>query len=316
MEQYIINLDLPPEERWSSLINVRQEINELIHSYLQDFVDADDSILSGIEMYKESIISETYLKEIEGIATICDFSANEILTANLYYDLLKFYFGCTAFAVYESHTMRHARNLDWHTDNNILSSYSKIFNYQRKGKTVFKTVGWPGFVGALSGVRPGAFALTLNAVSSEDDPQIATPISFLLRDVLEQATSFQKGQSILEQTPIISDCLILLSGTQREEKVVLERTPTRCATRRSTEDHIIATNDYKHLVNETIVTGNMLRDTSCGRYDTTQELLREQAPSDASACIDILKNESVMMGITVQQMVFEIKTGAITLIKT
>lgn len=315
MEQYIVNLDLPPEERWNFLIKIKNEVNELIHSYLQDFAGAD-VILSGIDVYKESIISETYLQEIEGIAAICDFSASEILTANLYYDLLKFYFGCTAFAVYDSGTMRQARNLDWHTDNNILSTYSKIFNFQRRGKTIFKTVGWPGFIGALSGVRPGAFALTLNAVSSQDDPQIATPISFLLRDVLENCHSFQKAQTILAQTAIISDCLILLSGTQKEEKVVLERTPTRCAIRTSEEDHIIVTNDYKLLTNEVISEGNILRDTSCGRYNTTQELLREQRPSDAIACLDILKNENVMMGITVQQMVFETKTGAITLIKT
>jgi acid ceramidase len=315
MEQYIINLDLPPKERWSFLINVKHEVNELIKSYLQDFAEAD-VIFSGIDIYKESIISETYLKEIEGIAAICDFSPNEILTANLYYDLLKFYFGCTAFATYNSGSMRQARNLDWHTDNNILSSYSKIFNFQRRGRTVFKTVGWPGFIGALSGVRPGAFGLTLNAVSSQDDAQIATPVSFLLRDVLENCTSFKKAQSILEQTLIISDCLILLSGTQKEEKVVLERTPARCATRTSEEDHIIVTNDYKILTNEVVYGGNILRDTSCGRYDTTQELLREQTPSDAIACLNILKNKHVMMGITVQQMVFEINTGAITLIKT
>ncbi|SNR49259.1 C45 family autoproteolytic acyltransferase/hydolase [Dokdonia pacifica] len=315
MEQYIVDLDLPPEERWSSLIKIKKEVNELIQSYLQDFKEAD-IIFSGIEIYKETIISDIYLKEIEGIAAICDFSASEILTANLYYDLLKFYFGCTAFTVYNEGVMRHARNLDWHTDNNILSSYTKIFNFQRRGKTVFKTIGWPGFIGALSGVRPRAFSLTLNAVASQDEPQIATPISFLLRDVLENATSFQKAQSMLEQKPIISDCLILLSGTQKEEKIVLERTPIRCATRTSNEDHIIVTNDYKILDNEVTIESNMLRDTSFGRYTTTQELLREQVPYDTNSCIDILKNENVMMGITVQQMVFETNTGAITLIKT
>lgn len=315
MEQYIVDLDLPPEERWSSLVKIKNEVHELIQSYLQDFEEAD-FIFSGIEMYKEAIISDTYLKEIEGIAAICDFSANEILTANLYYDLLKFYFGCTAYAVYDKGVMRHARNLDWHTDNNILSRYTKIFNFQRRGKTVFKTIGWPGFIGALSGVRPRAFSLTLNAVASQDEPQIAMPVSFLLRDVLENCPSFKEAKSIIEQTPIISDCLILLSGTQKEEKVVLERTPTRSATRTSYEDHIIVTNDYKIITNEVSSGSNILRDTSCGRYDTTQELLREQAPSDASACIDILNNENVMMGITVQQMVFETNTGAITLIKT
>ncbi len=120
----------------------------------------------------------------------------------------------------------------------------------------------------------------------------------------------------MEQTVIISDCLILLSGIQKKEKIVLERTPSRSAIRTSLEDHIIVTNDYKIITNEVNSGTNILRNTSCGRYDTTQALIREQVPIDTMSCLDILNNENVMMGITVQQMVFETKTGAITLIKT
>jgi len=232
------------------------------------------------------LISEEYLKEIAGIASICDFSDDQILIANLYYDLLKFYFGCTAFAVHNGKEMLHSRNLDWHTENNLLSKHSRIFHFQKKGKTIYKSIGWPGFIGVLSGTSLGKFSLTLNAVSSNDAPEIATPISFLLRDILYNCNSFEEAKNKIEQTMLMNDCLILLSGIKRKEKVVIERTPKRFATRTTKEKYIIVTNDYKLLQNSSS-TGNMLQDTSCGRYDNTLELLSENIPINDQECLQI-----------------------------
>ena len=235
------------------------------------------------------------------------------MLANLYYDVLKFYFGCTAFAIKTEDAIIHSRNLDWWTENNLLSKHSKIFDFQRNGKTVFKTIGWPGFVGALSGTKPEKFSLTLNAVLSNDHPEIACPISFLLRDILDSANSFDEAKVKLEQTTIASDCLILLSGIKSNEMVVIERTPKRFATRESENGFIIVTNDYKQLENN-LTTESLLQSTSCNRYNRTQALLKK-APTDVEDCLNILKDKQVMMGITVQQMVFNNNTGDIKLLK-
>ncbi|WP_299434294.1 C45 family autoproteolytic acyltransferase/hydolase [uncultured Aquimarina sp.] len=314
MKECIINLDLPPEKRWVFLKTYKKEVNELLQYYINDFVEAD-ILFDSVNEYKERLVSKEYLKEIDGIATICDFSSDQILIANLYYDLLKFYLGCTAFAVYNGTEILHSRNLDWHTENDLLSKHSIIFDFQKKGKTLYKSVGWPGFIGILSGTKIGKFSLTLNAVSSNDSPEIATPISFLLRDVLGDCNSFQDAKYKIEQTMIMSDCLILLSGVKREDKVVIERTPKRFATRTTEEDYIIVTNDYKLLQNSSS-TGNMLQDTSCGRYDNTQELLLKNIPLNDKECLKILQDDNIMMEITVQQMVFHNHSGKIKLIKT
>jgi acid ceramidase len=314
MKTHIVNLDLPPNRRWSFLTEYKTEVNELIKCYLNDFTGAE-FIFDAIESYKEQFISETYVQEMQSIADISDFTLNEIIVANLYYDILKLYFGCTAFATWNGNEMLHARNLDWHTEQNILSEYSMIFDYQKNGKTIFKTVGWPGFVGALSGIKPAKFAITLNAVLSNDKPELAMPISFLLRDVLETCESFEQAKEILENTPIISDCLLLLSGTKTTEKVVIERTPKRTVTCISNEDFIVVTNDYKELQNQQV--GNsILQATSCGRFDAATKILRENEIQHKEHCFEVLQNEKVIMGITVQQMVFNINAGTIKLICT
>ena len=61
---------------------------------------------------------------------------------------------------------------------------------------------------------------------------------------------------------------------------------------------------------------SILQSTSCGRFNRTKELLTENRPENMDDCIRILKDEKVMMGITVQQMVFDNETGEIRLIKT
>ncbi|WNJ17133.1 C45 family autoproteolytic acyltransferase/hydolase [Pontibacter sp. G13] len=312
--EHIVNLDLPPRERWGFLVDYKTELDALLECYLSDFQGAGFEF-DGIEAYKNEIISSDYIEEIEFISSISKFTPNEILIANLYYDLLKFYLGCTAFAFETNGTVLHARNLDWWTDNNLLSSQSKIFDYQRNGNTIFKTVGWVGFIGALSGTKPGKFSITLNAVSSKDSAEIAMPISFLLRDILDNATSFNEAKEILENEPIASDCLLLLSGTSTEELIVIERTPKRFATRLPENGIICVTNDYKLLENGES-SESELQSTSCSRYDRASELLGHGLPVNSEGCFSILQDEKVMMGITVQQMVFNNHTGQVELIKT
>lgn len=312
--EHTVNLDLPPSMRWEFLTDYTDEINELLQYYINDFEGAN-LIFDSIGHYKKHIISQEYLEEINFIASISRFSPDEVLIANLYYDILKFYLGCTAFATEINGTVLHSRNLDWHTENNLLSRHSKIFDFQRNGKTVFKTVGWLGFIGALSGMKPEKFSLTLNAVLSNDSPEIALPVSFLLRDILDASGSFDEAKTALENTIIASDCLILLSGTASHEMVVIERTPKRFSTRISDNGYIIVTNDYKQLENN--ISGNsLLQSTSCGRYNRAEELISGHLPENSHACLEILKDGGVMMNITVQQMVFDTKHGGITLVKT
>lgn len=314
MRTHIVNLDLPANERWAFLSTYKNEVNELMECYLNDFTGAE-FIFEGVELYKEQFISESYVQEIESIAAFADFSVNEILVANLYYDILKLYFGCTAFATWNGNEMLHARNLDWHTEENMLSTHSMIFEYQKSGKTVFKTVGWPGFIGALSGIKPKRFGITLNVVLSEDQAELALPISFVIRDVLETCETFEEAKTTLENTPIVCDCLLLLSGTKSYEKVVIERSPKRMVTRKSEDHFIVVTNDYKQLPNGRRG-DSILQATSCGRYNRATNLLKQQTHCTETTCMNILQDEDVIMGITVQQMVFTVNTGNIQLICT
>lgn len=312
-QEITINLDIPPSERWKFLLNHQKEVNDLLECYLNDLEGADE-VFNIINLVKTEVIPQDFLAEIDFIASITKFTSDEVLIANLYYDILKLYLGCTAFACEDEAGILHARNLDWWTDNNLLSTHSRIFNFQRNGKTIFKTVGWLGFIGALSGIRPNSFSITLNAVSSSDKAELAVPVSFFIREVLDSCTSFDSAKKALESTTIASDCLLLLSGVSQGELAVIERTPSRFATRLPKNNSITVTNNYTILKNQSSPE-SILQNTSCYRFNRVEALLKTHFPLTPQDCISILQDPDIMMGITVQQMVFSTKTGEILLKK-
>jgi hypothetical protein len=102
---------------------------------------------------------------------------------------------------------------------------------------------------------------------------------------------------------------LLVTGTQRGEMVVIERTATRSAIRGPIDGRVVVTNDYRALdaVGRSI-DGNRLQETACSRFDRITSLLPAERPSDARGCL-LLTDPGVRMSITVQQMVMQPATG-------
>ena len=309
-EEIKINLDLPPAERWNFLQSYAQEADILIGYYLKDLGDVN-FFRDAIDYYKSAFVPNEYLEEIRSIAAFSQYSENDILITNLYYDALKFVFGCTAFGVQTGRQKFHARNLDWWTENDALKKHTKIFHFTRNGQTVYSAVSWIGFVGILSGMKPGKFSITLNAVSSTEKPNLAPPVTLLIREVLEKAESFEQALQMLSETEIASDCLLMLVGANPDQQVVIERTPRKFALRYSKHNFLVVTNDYRQFSND-VKMGDVIQESSCGRFDRATALLASQLPANAQECLAILSDANVKMGITVQQMVFDLSNQTIT----
>ncbi|WP_243473256.1 C45 family autoproteolytic acyltransferase/hydolase [Winogradskyella sp. MH6] len=311
MERITINLDKKPSERWNLLKDYKHETNSLLKYYLEDLSSAG-IFETYIETYKTLFISKQYQEEIECVAKNSHFSENQVLITNLYYDALKFVFGCTSFCITNQTEKLHARNLDWWSENNILGSFTKVFDFKENDEIKYSLVSWPGFIGALSGVKPGKFSITLNAVLSNESPQFAIPITFLIRDVLENAETFDEAIKILSETTIASDCLLMVVGVNLDENVVIERTPTTFSIRKPEGNSLIVTNEYLSLT-ENKNTNDTLQLTASGRHKRVEVLVKANTPKSTDDYFDILSDNQVKMGITVQQMVFNPKNGDIHL---
>jgi len=310
--QIQIDLQRPPAERWNALHPYLDEGRQLLAQYATD-LGGIAQFHDMIGAYRDAYIEADNVAELAAIAQMIGASSDEVLVVNLYYDMIKFVLGCTAFAVDTDHGPLHARNLDWWTDNALLARSTVVVHMQGATAGPFHLVSWPGFIGALSGVAPGRFAISLNAVLSDEPPAFAPPITFVLRSVFETARTFTEAVDRLMAAKIASDCLLLVTGTQLGEMVVVERTPTRAAVRHPNDGCLVVANDYLGLSTSstTAETEQELQRTSYGRFERATALLAGHMPQSAADCFAVLTDPAVRMRITVQHMVLSATQGLV-----
>lgn len=318
--QVTVDLSLPPERRWEVLAPWRDSAAAMLEFYLRDLGGAE-LLAPFLADYRATCIEPEYVAEMRGVASVLGAREDDILVANLYYDALKVVLGskigCTAFAVDTPRGPIHARNLDWLSANGRLASETLVVDFRRGNhETLYRTVTWPGFIGCLSGLAPGRFGVTLNAVLSDEPPELAPPIALVLRQTLERAPSFDAAVATLSDTPVASDSLLLVSGTNEGEAVVVERTPTRASLRRPTNGALVVTNDYRTRAagGGGVLASSALGATACARFDRATALIREAPPQTPEACLRVLTDRGVKMGITVQHMVLSPRTGTLDVV--
>lgn len=324
-----VSLDAPPERRWEMLAPFAPEIRALYTEYLLDLAPLVESLRAEAASI-EALLGEETWSELQGLAKVLEMPFEDVLLGNLYYDALKHLWGCTAFAVDAPGGPIHGRNLDWFSETGALGTSTAQFRFVRGGVERYRTVGWPGYLGCLSGVAPGRFAITLNTVASDDAAELFAPVSFLIRRTLATAPTFDDAVRILAETPVSSDSLLLISGTKPGEMAVVERTPTRSAIRRPKDGLIVVTNDYRSLaVNDESTAESPaespaeppaesigeqsdetdLFSSSCGRFDRCSLLADRARPESPEEAIRILQDSNVQMLITAQHMAFQAATG-------
>lgn len=313
-----VNLDLDPEKRWVELGEYSEKINELGEQILIDLLPQYNSITAtGFKIYRSMYGNKEYLQELKGISKVTGYKYDYLCLLNFYYDLLKVYFdglsgwGCSAFVCDTNKGPVHARNLDWPSDNGLLSHYSMKQNYYRQGKLLFTAIGWPAYNSVLSGCAPGKFSITLNTVSSNEKAQWAVSVTYLIREVLEYSASFQEAVKKLSETKIMSDCLLTVCGVNSGEFCVIERSPTQFRIRNQS-DWIVATNDYKtDLIDINSKLTEMISGDSCSRYYALVMQLGRRKVESLSSALSYVHHESVKNSITMQHMAFCPATGQI-----
>ncbi|MEO1160553.1 MAG: C45 family peptidase, partial [Pseudomonadota bacterium] len=299
-EELIIDLSQPPQERWAFSDTQLDHARQLIDVYRKD-LGQSANLAETVAQAVRPMLPAEYWGEVQSVASRAGVPADLLLLCNAYYDMVSALIGCTAFAVDTPDGPLHARNLDWWTENRLLNETSMACRFTGAPAGEFISIGWPGYLGVLSGMAPGRFAITLNAVLSEEAAQIALPVAFQIRKTFEEAETFDDAVERLSQAVIPGNCLLLVSGIGSGEMLVIERTPTRSAIRQAEAGRVIVANEYLKLDAETAPADTELQSSSCSRYDRMNILL-QRPPKDIQDCIGYLRNPAVQMNITVQQM--------------
>ncbi len=182
-----------------------------------------------------------YIADIEAIAAGLKFPGIWLLNGS-------YEWGCTALAREEAGRPWLARTLDWPFPG--LGRHAEVAHMRGPAGEYF-SVTWPGYVGVLTGMAPGRFAVAINqaplwrrtrhpwlrffdvaanAVNTWRRVREIPPDQ-LLRTVFEECASFAQARQRLETTPIARPVIYTLAGTQPGECCVIERTEAGFATR-------------------------------------------------------------------------------------
>jgi isopenicillin-N N-acyltransferase-like protein len=99
----------------------------------------------------------------------------------------------------------------------------------------FASVGWPGLVGAVTGINAEGVAVMVHPVYAAGVEQVtaAQPAALLARDILENARSLDDAIAVLEHAPPLGAAVFLLIDGPERTWAVVERSPGQGSVRRN-----------------------------------------------------------------------------------
>lgn len=209
-----------------------------------------------------------FQKEAVEIATMMDASWRDVMLANVSYDLAIAALGCSTVALPSPQGPVVARNMDWIPED-LLARASLVLRYHKDGKLQFTNAGFPASIGAVTGMSERGFAVVINAVGSPEGlKKTGYPVLLFLRRVLEDARDFREALQWVTSENLAASALITLAGTENDERVIVERSPTKAALRWGEAGKpLFVTNHYRELYPDAGDERNW-----CSRYNRLCEL--------------------------------------------
>lgn len=141
-----------------------------------------------------------YHEELRGLADGAGVSLQTVQRAHAIPDLSEFhctFFGAWGPATRNGHLIQ-IRALDYATEAGLQNQPALIVCRPNGGQT-FVNIGWVGFIGCVSGMNTSHIAVSEigDNFGAAHETLAGEPMPFLLRDVLERATTLDQGTSLI-----------------------------------------------------------------------------------------------------------------------
>jgi len=251
--RHVVDLDEAPELRWGKVVAAHVHQLPAVLTWLEatlggGFVKEVSSLAyAALAMSGKINIG----RELEGISKASGIPVGTVAVLQLAYEMFA---ACTSIVAEikgselglhgdnaENELIPfHIRTVDGPLEK--LSNMTCEVDFVRKGNVVFSATTWPGYVGVLTGVRPGAFSVSVNRryedrgfTQGNEREMIlnmfkcmseAWPVSFLVRDVLERASTYFEAITSLQVANLSAPAYITVAGTVAGEGTVITRART------------------------------------------------------------------------------------------
>jgi hypothetical protein len=345
-----IDLAAPPEERWKGAVDpIADEVHaafELLEAFFDEGMDvlaehynfpkglrslfklgASTMMKSGAWVFEQAarIFGLEYAAELKGFAREAGLPYNRLLVANLIYDLTVGWSeaaptACSSFSCPSADgTPLLGRNLDWSLPPGI-GRHTAVTRFYH-GSDCYISIGVAGYLGVVTAMRPGYWALNLNQASpgKKRFNLSGYPVGQYLRQNCDKSRSFRYLVRNLKSYQTVQPYFAHIVGVRPGEHVVLEGLGDHYNARRPEENLLIQTNhfiteEYRHLdvMEWTDEDGKSWVSDTQERYEALGKRLARKWPEDARGCLRFLE-EPVANECTCQSMGLHPASGDISL---
>lgn len=230
---YSISLDDPPEKRWEPVLENynRTEIQEKVKMILDTVIPkwALHMLRPLAKVYLAFFADESYAGEIRGISRFFGMSTGEVVILNLGYEAAMF---CTSIVTEdEKGNVYLGRNMDF-LFADLLAKLTIDVDFTKNGEIAYTGTTFVGYVGIVTGQSHNKFAVAANGREYDTSwwknaifalTKKSSPLSWLVRDTLNEATNYTAAFLKLSSGPIITQVFFILAGTKSGEGTVITR---------------------------------------------------------------------------------------------
>eukprot|EP01125_Pyxidicula_operculata_P010616 TRINITY_DN3496_c0_g3_i1.p1 TRINITY_DN3496_c0_g3~~TRINITY_DN3496_c0_g3_i1.p1 ORF type:complete len:364 (-),score=46.86 TRINITY_DN3496_c0_g3_i1:59-1102(-) len=230
-KNWTVNLDLPPSQRWP-WEDMVPYYNETVHKALQLISVFVPGWLEP-EVEEAALLALPYLgdyaQEIESCSKAFSIPLGDAVLLNLIYEVEA---GCTSITTENSDKeMLHARNLDFPLAS-VLRDLVIQVQFTKSDKVLYRGTTFVGYVGLLTGMRPGSYSITCD---ERDSGYIfenlleallvpgTSAAALLVRDTLEHVPEYSNALNVLSTTSLAAPIYFIVNGAKEGEGSVITR---------------------------------------------------------------------------------------------
>ncbi|XP_034028139.1 N-acylethanolamine-hydrolyzing acid amidase-like isoform X1 [Thalassophryne amazonica] len=228
-----VNLAEPPEQRWTVLLKVfdlsflKKAAADVIDTTVPKWVH---HAIKPVVMALEKYIPQPYAGEIRGMASQFGGSLSDVIILNFAYEISAF---CTSIVAQDTNGhVYHGRNLDY--PHPVLRNLTVNIIFLKDGEEVYRGTSFAGYVGLWTGQSLNKFTISGDQRGSEHWSNWwknvvsafllrRSPVSWLVRETLEEAENFEDAVMRLSKIPIITEVYYIVGGLQPGEGAVITR---------------------------------------------------------------------------------------------
>ena len=248
-----------------------------------------------------------HVAEIRSIAAIAEVDADELLAANLSYELLGLLgrFACSS-ASYEDARGRPVlvRTLDWSTPEAVGEHSIQVRLH--RGRDSYDLITVPGFVGLLSAQRPGAWAMTLNMAPPAASLRqlIQRPVCLHLRAAADHSLTWRSLRRAVTAWQTAAPFFVHAVGVRSGERCVITGHGEDYEIREPDGDApLVITNHHPDMAADGQGLPEAFPEDSQARYAALQRRLARHPHLPPAQGFRLLEREPVTCSITQHAMV-------------